>query len=137
MLFPEGRYTHRVQIHLPTQKNYEFDSIVAVSPETIKVVGLGFLNATAFRLTENRTDGKVEVEIFYEPMKKYERRLRQFYSHLRAMLLLEWKGSPTDTVELKGFKIHFKEYDEHQIPQRIQILRPEFTVEVEVVGYEI
>jgi hypothetical protein len=153
-LFPKGTYTHQVTVQVPSQRTYSFKGLVTLSEDSIRVVGLGFLNATAFRLWENRKTQELQCEIYYEPMKKYEPRLRQFYGHLHTLLTLKAHEEELGTKRIKadadGFpleiesmvaekqvKIEFQNYDEKKIPRRIKIVRPEFSVEVEVTDYEI
>lgn len=155
LLFPYGTYTHDIAISLPSGKEYTFRGIVHTSEQMVRVVGLAFLNTTAFRIVEDRKTGAIDVDIYYQPMKKYEPRLRQFYGHLRTLLLLPVKGGDSKTVlrlaqDSDGFPLRLQtvglekdveiaidQYDDKKIPQKLRIDRPEFSVRIEVSAYEI
>lgn len=160
-LFPDGTYSHDVRLTLPpregsTEKHFSFNGVVRIKPESIEVVGLSFLGMTAFRIFENRKNGEIKSEIYFEPMRKHEAKLKLYYQILREVLLVgsqsnlaadkikvitfNERGLPTEIVTVgldKNADFKLGRFDERGIPAQFSIEHPNFKVEVTVTSYEI
>jgi len=149
-LYPDGTYRHDITLELPQGKTQRFQGVVSLTPQTIVIVGLSAFGTTLFRITDK---DQVNVEIFFEPLKKYEPKLQQFYRLLKTMLLLSVNGGSADagirTTDPHGrlqsmviddrskTRLIFGDYDEHNVPLHVRVEREEFNVDVRVKGYEI
>ena len=129
VLFPAGSYTHEIAITTSQQQTYSFNGVVKISPEKIVVVGLSVFQTTAFRISEDRTTGKVDSDIFLEPLKRHKDSLLDFYSTLSRFLKLPRGG------KMEG--VNVLHYDAHGIPDEITLSHPKYQVWVKVVAYEI
>lgn len=155
LLFPYGTYKHSITLHLQDNRRFHFKGIVDLRENSLQLVGLSFFNTTVFRLKEDRVTKKLDVEIFQEQLKKYEDKVRQFYGNLRNLLVLDahpHSGKGLRVVSLdddefpkqlrfnvaeKDVDVTFKAYDAKKVPERVEIKRPEFSVDLIVTGYEI
>jgi hypothetical protein len=137
-VYPDGVYKHSVLITLPDGSLQRFQGVVSLGEKEIIVVGLSAFQTTAFRIKDDLTADKLQVEIFAMPLKRYEAKLREFYRLLRKVFLLPLKELPAEPMQLTAeTKLFFEEYDSHQIPLRVKIEGGKFDVEIKVTGYEI
>lgn len=137
LLFPNGVYHHAITLQTADKNTRSFNGVVRLDDASIKIVGLSPLNSTIFRIEENRATGKITTEVYHSSFKKFENRLLEFYVPLRAMMLMRMGGDkPPSAIEANGIKIRFSDYDENKVPAHIEMEHPNFTVKVEVTGYE-
>lgn len=138
-MFPNGTYQHQVHVDVidgPPQvpKKMDMRGVVSLTDEELKVLGLGPMGFTLFRLTENRKTGELKKEFFIESLKKGEPFVLNFY-HLIKDMMLSADKSPR---QVRGqTELLFEEPDVNGIPKIIRIEDPHFKVKVDVVGYEI
>ncbi len=142
LVFPEGTYQHWIKIVRDGNYTETFDGVVKVTPHKITIVGLGALQSTMFRITDDRDANQVQATIFYEPLKQYEDNLKDFYNLLKHMLTAKLeKGKIPEEIHFKHqgrrVTIRFRDFDENQLPGKIEIDHPNFSVLVIVVGYEV
>jgi hypothetical protein len=158
-LFPDGTYRHAVQIHIrPGQENsrdFNFNGMVQISADWVKIVVLSPFGTTLSKITENRSTGEIQIENQVSSLKRFESKMREYYASLRILLLAPRAPSQADPLkvihsfanhlpqDLEVFqgneKIQFtiKKYDEHQVPEEVILKHPKFHVEIEVSGYEV
>ncbi len=127
-IFPPGIYQHQVTVILKDGNENRFDGVVKKTKEGISVVGLSSFASTIFKIQESFLTKKVELEIYHEALKPHRARILSFYQNLSKVLNQKNK---------EGSGIRFGSLDSHEIPEEFEILRPEFTVRVKVVGYEV
>lgn len=144
LTFPYGSYQHKVKVEIRNgsypEKRFEFNGVVLLGSETIKVVGLSPLNSTLFRLTEDRKSEKLEVEIFVEQLKKSEEQIRKFYAVIKKMMLSPYEEQNTQRVIDTPYgpaRVQFDKFDKNKIPNLVVVFSSSFNISVEVVGYEI
>ena len=160
-LFPYGTYMHKVTLTLlarddRAEKKFKFSGVVQLKPDAIHVVGLSFLGTTAFKVDEDRKTGEIETAVYVDQMKKYEPRLREYYLILREILVADSspnlderhlkvirtneKGFPVE-METMGFAknaaLKLSDFDQNGIPGVFVIEQANFSVTVQVTGYEI
>ena len=163
VLFPNGIYRHAVELQLLSaegkiEKNFHFNGIVKISPDMIQVVGLAPFGMTVFKIEENRITHEVKNEIYISDLKKFEPKITEYYSVLHELLTLSkqekedqdlvWKKKNlqtqlpeemewTDPKTKVKASLQLMNYDEHQIPNLIQINGQKFGVKIKVSEYEI
>jgi hypothetical protein len=138
LVFPFGTYKHEISLKPTGQDERTFSGVVQIKEETVTVIGLSHFGSTLFRVKEDRKAAKTDVEIYYEPFKKYEDKVREFYKVIHGFIVLK-PGAKEFTLNIEGKKvlIKFEDYDEHEIPGKILITHPNFSVAVKVVGYDV
>jgi hypothetical protein len=163
LIFPYGSYQHHVSIRMQTaaegEKAFNFNGVVQLKPEMIRISALSHFGTTAFRITEDRKTGEIRSEVFVESMKKIEPKIREYYGLLRVLLTassapssnteksrsLRWDRkdgvgrlleATTVGVDPES-KLSFLSYDKSGIPEKVLLQSPKFSVEIEVAGYEL
>lgn len=154
--FPNGQYYHSIHLKIlepgKDEREFRFTGAVSIEPDAIHVVGLSPFGTTIFRIDEDRGSGAISAQVYLDAMKKHEQQLRDFYSVIRLLLLTKKTagsdlkrdslGRPLDAnisgpgVE-SGLHFLFNHYDEHGVPDRVQILAPRFQVDLTVTGYDL
>ena len=155
LVFPLGLYHHEITLGLKEGGVKNFNGVIQLKSERITVVGLSSFGTTVFKITEDRTTGLIETEIYIEALKKYEIRILVFYKLIREILLLRTssvagnrllikqrspEGVPLAaefTEDGKKVSLRLSELDEHRIPGRIELEQDNFSVIVKVVGYDL
>jgi hypothetical protein len=160
LLFPYGTYQHQVKIKTELNggadvKEFSFYGVVQTSQDWVKISMLSPFGTTLVKIQEERQTGKVEFTCFVEAIRKYESKFKDYYSVLRTLLLAPQnpkkldhlrithqspEGLPAEieTVDLEqNAQFRFNKYDEHKIPERIQVQNPKFLIEIQVSGYDI
>ncbi len=144
-VFPIGNYTHQVRVHIPTnpdpkKREFQFRGVVRISPDVIRIVALSPVGSTLFKMSEERTTGKVSIETYVSSLKPLEGKLLEYYSALRVLLTARRNPRPSvfsETVGGEPTEFRFEKYDPAGIPTHLEIRSPIFSVAVEVVGYEL
>jgi hypothetical protein len=160
LLFPYGTYQHQVRIKTAQSestesKEFAFNGIVKTNDEWIKIASLSPLGTTLVRIQENRRTNHVDFVSYVETFKKYESKFIEYYEVLKELLLAPENPTRGDRFQIKkknpdgtlaevetldleqNAVFLFKKYDEHQIPEEIQVRHPKFTIEIKVSGYDI
>jgi hypothetical protein len=140
-IFPNGIYRHSVVLTLqPSNKSYEFNGVVKLTPEEVTIVVLSYFGTTEFRIHENLKTNEIQSEIYREQFKKFEPKLREYYSALRFILLAKNENNPTSLqAPINGKLINFElsGYDKNRIPEKLEIKSEHFSVKVKITQYEI
>ena len=162
-LFPNGVYRHKVRLTIAShgdvpEKKFDFDGVVRISDDAIRVVVLSFFGTTLVKINDDLKKGEVTSEVFIEPMKKFEPKLREYYSVLKLVLIspathagesantpVVWnkvneKGLPLElktTADSKDVEFLFNSYDKSDIPESVLVKHPSFTADIQVTGYEL
>jgi len=153
-LFPAGTYHHSIRMEWKNQKARNFKAIVKVTKDSILVVGLSPFQNTMFRIRENRKTKHVQTEVFFKRLKEHQDKIEEAYSVLSVLFNCN-KGCSNskgvsrkvnragflEQMQIRAFKkqiqLVLKDYDKNQIPETIEMLHSDFTVKVEIEGYEI
>ena len=152
-LFPNGTYVHDVHIEISKKEHFDFTGIVKTDKDAIRISALSPVGTTIFRLQEDRTSETINVDIFYDPIKKHKNRLKELYKALRKMFTVDLHqikdpahskyGSAGKLEEIsytlsgKPIRMQFLDYDDYDIPERILIIHPTFSGHIKVIRYEI
>ncbi len=152
-LYPDGNYRHFITMELSGGRSQKFQGVVSIKPESIVIVGLSPFGNSMFRITDSRGKDEPKFDIYFEPLRKYEPKLRQFYSLLRELLILPSNGESKSTSDKvldaqsrlsslnvtadKKTTLTFGNYDLRNIPLHVRIERDDFKVDIEVGEYEI
>ena len=160
-LFPNGVYKHKVKLTIVSngtspEKKFSFDGVVQLSDESIRVVVLSFFGTTMLKINDNLKTGELQTEVFLPQIKKFEPKLRDYYSILKLVLIMSatrpddsgkivWtkvndKGLPLElktSAQDKEVSFKFENYDKADIPEEVSLTHPTFKAEIKVTGYEI
>lgn len=154
-VFPNGTYQHEIRLKQKEGGERTFSGVVQIKEDLITVVGLSPFGSTLFKITEDRKTKNIKTEIYVEAFKKYEDKVAGFYQVIRELMLLklgqtqapgmkvletESDGAPKKvvlTLEGKEITLSLSNFDEHHIPQNLEVSHPFFQVFVKVVGYNV
>lgn len=161
-LFPDGVYQHQVKLTIvktdhSDEKSFSFSGIVKLDPAQVQVVVLSHFGTTVAKMIENRKSGEFKTEIYIDAMKKFEPKMKDYYSILRLLLLakssspeknekgLKWvktdeTGFPTELITEgldQNATFYVTKFDKNHYPEEMKIVHPKFSVEIQVSGYEI
>ena len=151
LLFPYGTYQHDVDVHLAPDiaakakdqpGEFHFRGAVLLSEKEIKVVALSAMGTTLFRISEDRTTGKVETEIYVDALKKVEDRMKEYYGVIREVLTTPLQENLNEVHVSKETpagptEIDFRSFDKNGIPTTVDVENAKFEIRIKVLGYEI
>ncbi len=132
-VFPDGTYRHRVTLTQANGKENEFEGILKLKADEIRVIGLSHFGSTVFEIVDH--NGKIDLAIYYEPMKKHEGQFKDFYVSMKKILVQ--KNDQGEITLDNGAKVTVGKKDENQIPDSFEIIHPKFKVRVKVAGYDL
>ncbi len=133
-LFPDGKYKHHVLLTQNDGTEREFDGVLKLSERAIVLVGLSHFGSSVFQINDVKK-AKLDIQIYFEPMKKYEPQFKEFYLSMKDVLIRRNNYLPKKGKQVAEIKIGEK--DENGIPMNFEIIHPKFKVKVEVSGYEL
>jgi hypothetical protein len=144
-LFPVGTYQHQVEIHITkTQQDFQFQGVVNLSDEQLRIYLLGPMNVSAAKITEHFAPSQLQIEIQLDSIKKYDVQLKRLYSLLRSFILFpkdreKWGALQVDKRDVEkniltfsgpsGIVIEIKKYRD-KVPVLFEIRHPGFQTTV-------
>lgn len=145
LLFPDGRYFHHVYLTLSPsvsmpKKKFDFDGILEIKPETIKLIGLSPLGTSLLRITEDRKTGKVDIDVFFPVLKKLQNSILEYYSVVQMMIKTSRNPRSTELkipLAKETAVLQFETFDKNHFPEKIVVQHPKFSLIIEMRGYEI
>ncbi len=155
-LFPLGSYAHSVSIK-SHERSFSFRGAVERAEDHLEVVGLSPFGTTAFRLHEDLRTSQITLEFYVELLRRFEGKVRELYPMLRSLLLAERHPAPDTagilfvrwdlpgknpvegraTIEGGEAVFQLSDYDGRDIPKRVSVTHPKFTLELEVTDAQL
>ncbi len=161
LLFPPGNYQHQVQLKFnrddpQKMKSYHLIGYVKIEPNFIQTVGISPLGFSVFKIQDHlkteQNPAHLQVEIFLDPLKKFQDKIEAYYQVLRKVLTLSthqteddslhWDESTPEGYPLKmtyqensaeaSTLLSMSDYDAQHIPRKLKLENPHFEVIIEV-----
>jgi len=151
-LFPPGVYEQRITLtpSAPNRNPQAFGGILSIKKEKIEVVGLSPFGTTVFHIQEELPSKKISLNIYVAELKRFENRIRDYYSVMRKILMApragNWdagvkvekrdeRGRPTQVF--LPMDVAISRYDQVGVPGEISFLTEDHKISVLVKSYEL